>query len=106
MAFSLIGVYTVAGNPFHIYEIAAFGLLGYIMVKLGCEPAPFLLGFILGPMLEEHFVRAMLISRGDLGIFVMHPLSAGLLGLAAVLLVFVSKPSVSKKREQVFVEET
>jgi TctA family transporter len=105
IAFSLIGVYTVAGNPFHIFEIAAFGLLGYIMVKLGCEPAPFLLGFILGPMLEEHFVRAMLISRGDPSIFVTRPISACLLALAVVMLFIVMRPAVAQKREEVFVED-
>ena len=67
--------------------VAAFGLLGYVLVKFGCEPAPLLLGFVLGPMLEEHLRRAMIIARGDPLVFLQRPISAVLLGLAATLMV-------------------
>ena len=80
-------------------------LVGYVLVKLGCEPAPLLLGFVLGPMLEEHLRRAMILSRGDPTIFVTRPISAGLLIVALCVLVVVFLPAVRKKREEVFVEE-
>jgi putative tricarboxylic transport membrane protein len=81
-----------------------FGLLGYVLVKLGCEPAPLLLGFVLGPMLEENLRRAMIISRGDPSVFVTRPLSAALIALAALVLIVVFLPSVARKREEVFQE--
>jgi putative tricarboxylic transport membrane protein len=105
LAFSAIGVYSVNSNAFDLYALAAFGLLGYVLVKLGCEPAPLLLGFVLGPLLEENLRRAMIISRGDPAIFVTHPISAALLALGAVVLVVVLLPGVAKKREEVFHEE-
>jgi TctA family transporter len=82
-----------------------FGFLGYLFIKLGTEPAPLLLGFILGPMMEEYLRRALLLSRGDWSVLVTRPLSAGLLLAAVLLLVIVLLPSVSKKRETVFVED-
>lgn len=105
IAFCAIGVYSVDNNSFDVFEITAFGILGYILVKLDCEPAPLVLGFVLGPMIEEHFRRAMIISLGDPTIFFTQPISAGLLALAAVALVIVSLPAVSRKREEVFVED-
>jgi TctA family transporter len=81
-----------------------FGLLGYVFVKLACEPAPLLLGFILGPMMEENLRRAMLLSRGDPTVFFTHPISLGLLVTAAILLLVVVSPAIRKKREDVFVE--
>ena len=75
------------------------------LVKLGCEAAPLLLGFILGPMMEENLRRALLISRGDWGTFVTRPLSASLLVAAALMIFIVMLPSIRKKRESVFVEE-
>jgi putative tricarboxylic transport membrane protein len=74
-------------------------------VKLECEPAPLLLGFVLGPMLEEHLRRAMIISRGDPSIFVTRPLSGALLVIAVAILVIVFMPAIAKKREQVFQED-
>ena len=65
IVFACIGCYAIASNNFDVYAIAVFGLVGYVLVKLGCEPAPLLLGFVLGPLLEEHLRRAMIISRGD-----------------------------------------
>ena len=85
--------------------VAAFGFIGYLFVKLGVEPAPLLLGFILGPMMEENLRRALLLSRGDWTVFATRPLSAGLLAAALVLLIIVLLPSVKSKREEAFVEE-
>ena len=85
--------------------VGIFGFVGYIFIKLGCEPAPLLLGFILGPMMEENLRRALLLSRGDWSVFLTRPLSAGLLAGALALLVIVALPSIKAKREQAFVEE-
>jgi putative tricarboxylic transport membrane protein len=98
-------VYSTNNNTFDIWMVAIFGVVGYIFYKLGCEPAPLLLGFILGPMMEENLRRAMLLSRGDWSVFVTRPLSLGLLIAAALLLVIVLLPSVKKKREETFVED-
>ena len=105
LAFSAIGVYSINSNAFDLFAVALFGLLGYALVKCECEPAPLLLGFVLGPMLEEHLRRAMIISRGDPTVFVTRPLSLALLILAVGVLVVVLLPNVAKKREQVFIEE-
>jgi putative tricarboxylic transport membrane protein len=82
-----------------------FGIIGYIFIKLGMEPAPLLLGFILGPMMEENLRRALLLSRGDWSVLVTRPLSATLLALAAALLIIVLLPAVKKSREDAFVED-
>ncbi|MBS3911841.1 MAG: tripartite tricarboxylate transporter permease [Hydrogenophaga sp.] len=103
--FCSIGVYSTNNNSFDIWMVALFGLIGYGFIKLGCEPAPLLLGLILGPMMEEYLRRALLISRGDWSVFVTRPLSASLLVVAAVLLFIVLMPSVKKKREEAFVED-
>ena len=105
MAFCSIGVYSVNSNIYDLFSVAFFGLVGYILVKLRCEPAPLLLGFVLGPLLEENLRRAMILSRGDPSTFVTRPISAGLLLLAAAVLIVVFLPSVKKKREEVFQEE-
>ncbi|GLK69279.1 tripartite tricarboxylate transporter permease [Hansschlegelia plantiphila] len=105
LTFCCIGVYTVNSNAFDLFTVSAFGLLGYVLVKLDCEPAPLLLGFVLGPMLEENLRRAMTISRGDPMVFFTRPLSAGLLIAAALVLVVVFLPAVRAKREEVFQEE-
>jgi TctA family transporter len=105
MAFCSIGVYSVNGNAYDLYAVAFFGLIGYVFVKLRCEPAPLLLGFVLGPLLEENLRRAMIISRGDPSVFVTRPISAILLLLAVAVLVVVFLPSVRRKRDEVFVEE-
>ncbi|MEY2660381.1 MAG: hypothetical protein RLZZ123_1553, partial [Pseudomonadota bacterium] len=90
---------------FDIWMVAMFGLVGYVFILLGCEPAPLLLGFILGPMMEENLRRALLLSRGDWTVFATRPLSAGLLAAALLLIIIVLLPSVKKKREETFVEE-
>jgi putative tricarboxylic transport membrane protein len=103
--FCAIGVYSTNNNTWDIWMVAMFGVVGYIFIKLGCEPAPLLLGLILGPMMEENLRRAMLLSRGDWSVFVTRPLSLGLLIAASMLLVIVMLPSIRKKREETFVEE-
>ncbi|MGH8832900.1 MAG: tripartite tricarboxylate transporter permease, partial [Polaromonas sp.] len=103
--FCAIGVYSTNNNTWDIWMVAIFGVIGYIFTKLGAEPAPLLLGFILGPMMEENLRRALLLSRGDWSVFVTRPLSAGLLGAAALLLVIVLLPAVKSKREEAFVED-
>jgi TctA family transporter len=103
--FCCIGVYTLSNSTFDVYMTALFALIGYVFYKLSCEGAPLLLGFILGPMMEENLRRALLLSRGDWSAFVTRPLSAGLLAAAALLIVIVMLPSISKKREATFQEE-
>jgi TctA family transporter len=104
--FCCIGVYTLNNNTFDVYMTAVFALVGYVFYKLSCEGAPLLLGFILGPMMEENLRRALLLSRGDWTAFVTRPLSAALLAAAALMIVIVMLPSISKKREETFTEET
>ena len=103
--FCAVGVYSTNNNSFDIWMVAIFGFIGYVFVKLGCEPQPLLLGFILGPMMEENLRRALLLSRGDWTVFVTRPLSGSLLFVALILLVVVLLPSVKSKREEAFVEE-
>ncbi len=103
--FCAIGVYSTNNNTFDIWLVAIFGVIGYWFIKIGAEPAPLLLGFILGPMMEENLRRALLLSRGDWSVFVTRPLSAFLLAAAAVLVVIVLLPAVKNKREEAFVEE-
>jgi putative tricarboxylic transport membrane protein len=105
LAFCCIGLYTLNNNNFDVYMAVLFGLAGYVFYKLGCEPAPLLLGFILGPMMEENLRRALLLSRGDWTAFLTRPLSAGLLIAAALMIVVVTLPSIRKKREETFQEE-
>ncbi|MCO5164345.1 MAG: tripartite tricarboxylate transporter permease [Mesorhizobium sp.] len=105
IGFCSIGIYSVNSNIFDLYSVAFFGFVGYVLVKLRCEPAPLLLGFVLGPLLEENLRRAMILSRGDFSTFVTRPISATLLALAAAVLVVMLLPSVRKKREEVFVDD-
>lgn len=104
LVFCAIGVYSINNNPFDVTMTAAFGLLGYVFYKLRCEPAPLILGFILGPMMEENLRRAMLLSRGDPTVFFTRPLSLGLLVAAGALIVIVALPNIKKKREEAFHE--
>ncbi|HEY9381862.1 MAG TPA: tripartite tricarboxylate transporter permease [Burkholderiales bacterium] len=106
LVFCCIGVYTLNNTEFNVYLLVIFSILGYVCVKLECEPAPLILGFILGPMMEEYLRRAMLLSRGDPMTFVNKPISAALLGVAVLLLIAVALPAVRKKREEAFVEGT
>ena len=103
--FCAIGVYSTNNTTFDIWLVGIFGFIGYLFIKLGTEPAPLLLGFILGPMMEEYLRRALLLSRGDWSVFVTRPLSASLLAGAVLLLVIVLMPAVKSKREEAFVED-
>lgn len=105
LAFASIGVYSVNSNTFDLYVMAAFGIFGYILAKLEFEPAPMLLGFVLGPLLEEHLRRAMTISHGDPMVFVSRPISATLLLAAVAVLAIAFIPDIAKRRKEVFVEE-
>ncbi len=106
LVFCAIGVYSINNAPADVIMAAVFGLLGYWLIKHDFEPAPMLLGFVLGPLMEENLRRAMLIARGDPTTFLTRPISAGLLAVAAVLLIIAVLPTVRGKREEVFVEES
>ncbi|MBX3650574.1 MAG: tripartite tricarboxylate transporter permease [Burkholderiales bacterium] len=94
VTFCAIGIYSLANNPFDLVLVAGFGLLGYLFIKLKCEPAPLVLGFILGPLVEENLRRALLISRGDFSIFVTRPLSLTFIILTVILLCAVTLPDI------------
>ena len=96
----------IAMSEFFVaYWWAIFGIIGFVWMRLEMPPAPMLLGFVLGPLMEENLRRALLISRGDWSVFVTRPLSASLRVVAAILLIVVLMPSVKKKREDAFVED-
>src|SRR3954451_13663510 len=102
--FCCIGVYSLNNAPFDVSMTAIFGVVGYWLVKHDFEPAPMILGFVLGPLMEENLRRAMLIARGDATVFLTRPISATLLALALFLLVLAVLPSLRAKREEVFTE--
>lgn len=104
LIFCAIGVFSLSNSEFDVYLMGLFGLFGYICAKLECEPAPMLLGFIIGPMMEEYLRRALLLSRSDPMVFVQRPISATMLAVAAVAMILVLTPSLRKKREEAFVE--
>jgi TctA family transporter len=106
LVFCSIGVFSLDNSYYDIYMMAIFGVLGYVFRKLGAEPAPMLLAFILGPMMEEFLRRALLLSRGDPSTFVTRPISGTMLFVAFLLLTFLILPSIRKGREQAFVEES
>ena len=99
-----IGIYSINNSPVEVVMTAGFGLFGYALVKFGFEPAPLLLGFVLGKLMEEKLRQALVISRGTFMTFVERPLSAGLLLVALVLMVIAILPSIRQSREQVFKE--
>jgi TctA family transporter len=107
LLFMLVGVFSISNQPFDCFLMALFGMLGYICVKLECEPAPLILGFILGPLMEENLRRAMLLSRGDWQVFISNdkPISQGFLIASAVLLAIIALPALRKKREEAFSED-
>ncbi len=105
LVFCGIGVFTLSNSEFDVHLMALFGVLGYIFAKLECEPAPMLLALILGPMMEEHLRRAMLLSRGDPTIFLTRPISLGILLVAAIAIVIAILPAIRTKREEAFKEE-
>ncbi len=102
LVFCCIGLYTTNNNNWDVYMAVLFGVAGYVFYKLSCEPAPLLLGFILGPMMEENLRRALLLSRGDWSTFATRPLSAGLLIAALLMVVVVTLPSIRTRREEAF----
>jgi TctA family transporter len=104
MAFMAIGVYSVNNLGLDVYMRIFFGLLGYLFQKLKCEPAPLILAFVLGPLMEENLRRALLISRGDATVFIRHPISAAFLIATIVLLAILVIPSIRKKREEAVAE--
>jgi len=104
LVFCAIGVFSLRNSEFDVYLMALFGILGYVFSKLGCEAAPMLLAFILGPLMEEFLRRAMLLSRGDPLVFVQRPISATLLGIAVLAMTAVLLPSFGKTREVAFKE--
>jgi TctA family transporter len=104
LVFMAIGVFSLSNSPFDVLIMAIFGVLGYVCVKLECEPAPMILGFILGPLMEENLRRAMLLSRGDPFVFFQKPISLGFMIASAILLAIVALPAIRKQREAAFVE--
>jgi TctA family transporter len=97
-------VYSINNNVFDVLQAAGFGFLGYLFVKLEIEPAPLLLGFVLGPMMEENLRRALLLSRGEFSTLVTRPLSMWLLIATACLIAVVALPAIRKTREVAFQE--
>ncbi len=104
LIFCCVGVYSINNAAMDVLLAALFGFIGYAFIKFQMEPAPLLLGFVLGPMMEENLRRALLLSRGDPMVFFTRPISLTLLIIAGLLLVVVMAPSIAKKREEVFVE--
>jgi putative tricarboxylic transport membrane protein len=104
LVFCAIGVFSLANAQFDVYLMALFGILGYAFRKLDCEPAPMMLGFILGPMMEEYLRRALLMKSGSATVFFTRPISATLLAISAIAFVIVLLPALRKKREEAFQE--
>ena len=105
LLFCLVGVYTVGNTVFDIYVMILFGLVGYLMKKLEYEPAPLVLAFVLGPLLENNLRKAMILSQGSFAIFLTRPISAVCLLVALFLLVSPLVPRLGRKREELAVEE-
>jgi TctA family transporter len=87
-----------------VLVMALFGVFGYLLLKIRCEPAPLILGFILGPMLEENFRRSLIVSRGSWSVFLERPICAGFLALSLLFLLLVLLPTIRKGREEAFKE--
>ena len=104
LVFCCVGVYSINYRVFDVFMMAGFGVFGYCLRRIGCEPAPLVLGFILGPMLEEQFRRTLLLSDGSFLVFVTRPLSATLIGVTVLLLVMMALPTLRKGRESAFRE--
>jgi putative tricarboxylic transport membrane protein len=102
--FCCIGIYSVNNSPSEVVMVAIFGFLGYLLMKLQFEPAPLILGFVLGKLLEEKFRQSLLISRGSLATFTAHPISATLLALTGVLILVSLFPAINRARNKVFTE--
>src|SRR5262245_22748930 len=98
MVFSVIGIYSLDNSAFEVYLAALFGVVGVVWAKLGCPPAPLLLGFVLGPMMEENLRRAMLVSRGDPSVFLTRPISLGFIVATVLILIVVAAPAARRRR--------
>lgn len=105
LVFCAIGAFSLGNSTFDVFLLAAFGVVGYVLRKLDCEPAPLLLGFLLGPMLEENLRRALMINRGDASVLFTRPISCALLLAAVALLAMVLLPSIRARRDEAFQEE-
>jgi len=103
--FCLVGVYSVSNTVFDIYLMIAFGAVGYLMRKFGYEPAPLVLAFVLGPLMENNLRKSLILSQGDFATFVTRPLSAACLAIALFLLLSPLLPALRKRREVVAMEE-
>jgi TctA family transporter len=101
MAFSAIGIYSVNSSSFEIYMTALFGVFGFVCVKLGFPPAPMLLGYVLGPMMEENLRRSMLMSGGDASVFVTRPLSLVFIVATVLILTVMVAPAVRARRMEI-----
>src|SRR6266852_4639916 len=104
IVFCCIGIYSINNSPFDVVIAAAYGVFGYWLIKHDFEPAPLLLGFVLGPLMEENLRRAMLIARGDATVFFTRPISGVLLSTAIILLIIAALPKIRRRRDEVFVE--
>ncbi len=104
MLFCCIGTYGISNSAFNVWLMLGCAVVGYFFIKVGVEPAPLLLGLVLGPQLEENFRRAMQLSDGDLSVFITHPISAVLLGIVAVMLLAMLSPSLVRKRKEALAE--
>jgi len=98
IVFSCIGIYSLNNSPFELYLTALFGIIGFMWMKFGCPPAPMLLGFVLGPMMEENLRRAMLMSRGDPMVFLTEPISLGFVIATVLIVVVMMVPALRKRR--------
>ena len=101
MAFSAIGIYSVNASTIEIYLAALFGVLGFVWMKLGFSPTPMLLGFVLGPMMEENLRRAMLMARGDVSVFLTRPISLAFLVVTALILIATTAPTLRRRRADI-----
>jgi TctA family transporter len=101
IAFCCIGTYTINSNVFDVFVMAFFSVFGYVCLKLDCEPAPLILGFVLGPMMEENLRRAMLMAKGDPSVFVTRPISLGFIIVTIGILIVMVAPAVKKRRAEI-----
>jgi TctA family transporter len=101
MAFSCIGIYSVNNSSMELYLTALFGVVGFLWMKTDCPPAPMLLGFVLGPLMEENLRRALLISRGDATVFLTRPISLGFVIATVLILIVMGMPAIRAKRSAI-----
>jgi len=101
MLFSAIGIYSVNNSSFDVYLIALFGILGIVWRMLELSPVPLMLGFVLGPMVEENLRRALQVSRGDPSVFVTRPISLGFIVATVLILIVMAAPAMRKRRAEI-----